>query len=351
VEAVGSIPTTPTRKQALTDVRRDDLVSNRPAPFHRDPLRDDQLVPEVVPTHPKGSLPGTQLGGRLVTMEGPPKGDAFALANAQFGGCQIVAAFIDEQVRAPVQTAAPTSQSKMVGYVMLLKVIGWLRSIDKLREPADYQAAAACVRSLFEIGVDLTLLVHANTEHPMEKLLAWERSAKLRHAETMRRYLEGQKELPVGETTPMLDFANRFRQNIEAERERYWPAQPGKKSQHPARWTGRTLSDDAEEADSLSPKGFVRFYRLRYQQICWHVHGSGTLGLSGIDELAFPGIIALALAEIAEFATVAAEMVLRLVEEWSPETERRFVELSRRREVTTAILFNQHPAHRASMKG
>jgi hypothetical protein len=95
----------------------------------------------------------------------------------------------------------------------------------------------------------------------------------------------------------------------------------------------------------LALRGFLDFYRLRYPQICWHVHGSGLAGTYGVDAETFPALMALAFREIAIFATVAAEMILRYMGRWNATTKRLFADLEHDRVATSGSLFVTRPVH------
>ena len=104
---------------------------------------------------------------------------------------------------------------------------------------------------------------------------------------------------------------------IEKLRLKHWPNHKGK---HPPRWTGRELAQDAEEADKLLAEGFKEFYRLRYPELCWYVHGSGLTGIANIRAEAIPYIGGRATTEAAKFARVVAEVVAKHMGCWDEAT-------------------------------
>jgi hypothetical protein len=104
------------------------------------------------------------------------------LASTWFRACEETSAFIDRSVRPVVERAADRRNPVDATYLgYLLRVTGWLRSLGKLNEPGDLQGASAGARALFEIAIDLTLLRH-DSDSPIQKLVDWEESAKLKYA-------------------------------------------------------------------------------------------------------------------------------------------------------------------------
>ena len=215
------------------------------------------------------------------------RGEAFALADAFFAECQVVARFIDEKVRLRVDERVGAVPGGIVFQVQMLRAIAWLRSLAKLNHPGDFQAVTAAARALFEGAVDVTLLHYDPATFPPERMDAWQDSAKLKHAETVARYLAETGRDASGEHREVLAYAKREKARIEALRSRWWPNYNGK---HPSRWTGLDLAADAKAADALLDEGFQGFYRLRYPQLCWNVHGSGAAGIANIAPEHFPFI-------------------------------------------------------------
>jgi hypothetical protein len=279
----------------------------------------------------------------------PEPGEVFALADAQYKGLTMVDGFLGEHVRPRVEAAAGANAEVAVAVDMLLRVIAWLRTFAKLTDPADYQAAAAGTRAMFEISVDLTLLHFDRRQNPVDKVKTWEMSAKLKHAEAVVRYVDGRGGVAPDGTEVLLRFPKQFGAGIRAARERHWPLNSGKPAVHPPRWTGRNLGGDAEAADRFVPAhGFVSFYEHRYRTICWNIHGSGLGGVRGLDMELFPGLTALAFTETSHFAVVAAEMALRFVGKWDTEVEVLFATFRREQKITVALMIE---AHRAQRKG
>jgi hypothetical protein len=261
---------------------------------------------------------------------------AFSMGEAHFKECQLVHDFLNARVRPRVVQAAssaPNAESEtFVG--VLLRGIAWLRTLGKLNEPADFQAGIVASRTLFEIGVDATLM-HLDPTNPAAKMLAWEDSARLKAASKLQEYFRRKGEMPTHEFDSPIDFIAANRARVEALRVTHWPGPQGN-GRHPPRWTGRDLGVDAAAATQLFSDGdFEAFYETRYPQICWNTHGSSLAGVRSITPEMFPGLSALAFQESTHFALVAAEIILRRFGLWDAEV---------------AVEFDDHSSHRTALK-
>lgn len=269
-------------------------------------------------------------------------GEAFALAHCAHAACQVVARFIDEKLRVPVAGRVRTVPHGVAFQGQLLRTIAWLRSLAKLDHPGDFQAVTAAARAVFESAVDVTLMHFDPTANGAEKLDAWEESAKLKHAQNVAEYLATLGRQPTDEEQTMVAYATREKDRIEKLRDRWWPRKTGP-SRHPSRWTGRDLASDAKAADKHLQEGFEEFYRLRYPQLCWNVHGSGLTGMANVGPEDFAFIGGRAYGDAARFSTVVANVVARQMGCWD---EASFKRLAEQVKETRVAVYLTHDAKR-----
>jgi hypothetical protein len=249
--------------------------------------------------------------------------EVLAVIRALQAECDAVAAFIDKHVRAQVDARVAAVPHGIAFQGQLLRGIAWLRSLMKLTHPGDFQGVTAGARALFEGALDVTLMHFDQATNGPEKMDAWENSAKLKHADTAADYLASAGRQPGTAEQMMATFAVRERARIEKLRMAYWPNHKGK---HPPRWTGRDLGQDAVAADRHLSEGFEEFYRLRYPQLCWNVHGSGLTGVANIRAELIPYIGGRAAADAAKFARVVAEVVSKHMGCWDEAAFKRLPE-------------------------
>ena len=283
-----------------------------------------------------------------MTIRDPGPGAAIALANAHHIGCRVVATFIDQQVRPRIDAVAASNPD--LGYLsgILLRVVEWLRTTEKLNTPGDFQAAAAGARALFEISVDLTLLEFDKAHHTFDMVRAWEASAQQRHGMKLARYYEGRTDPISDGVAAKIASAKLCEPAAKMDRAKRWPHKKGK---HPDRWTGRDLGRDAIEAETLAARGFAEFYANHYPRICLYVHGSGLARVAGLSAELFPVLSTIALETIGRFAIVAAEMTLRLAGLWDTAAERAIEDLMKTRKVAVDTVYAEHPARKGPPDG
>ncbi len=247
--------------------------------------------------------------------------EAFALASAFFEDVVTVRDFARDKVRPVVQRFSEEDADDGTVYGLFLRCMGWLATLAELKHPQHFQAALAGTRTLLEICIDLALLHHDRANFTPAKVMAWERSAKLAAAERTRRCFEG-RQLPE-EHIERVAFIDRNRDAIREERARVWPNRERPRS-HPARWTGRSLDADAEEADRFGPYGLRDYYDGRFAELCWGTHGSGLAGVRNIPERDFPGLMAIAFQDASRLGTLACELILRYFDKFDPILQQRF---------------------------
>jgi hypothetical protein len=270
--------------------------------------------------------------------------EAIALSHIGYAEAQVVARFIDEKLRAAVDERAPKAPHGIQVQGQLLRTIGWLRSLAKLNDPGgDFQATTSAARSVFESAVDVALMHFDGSANGPEKMDAWEDSAKLKHTQNVAEYLSALGRAPSGAEQTMMAYATREKARIEKLRLRWWPNENGR---HPRnRWTARDLGTDAREADKLLPEGFEEFYRLRYPQLCWNVHGSGLAGVANIAPEHFAFIGGQAYGETARFATVVAKVAAQHLGCWN---EQDFKGLAQQVKEMTVAVYLAHQAQRGA---
>jgi hypothetical protein len=86
--------------------------------------------------------------------------EAFATSAEFFAECATVHRFLVDRVHPLFAHAGGTPDADVVAG-MYLRAEWWLRTVGKLDEPQDLQAAVAACRALFELASDAVLVRHA----------------------------------------------------------------------------------------------------------------------------------------------------------------------------------------------
>lgn len=235
------------------------------------------------------------------------------LLNASAKNCDQVREFLSRSVRPVLDREVNALPYRRICRELFLRVQAWLQSVAKLNDPADFQAASAASRSIYETAVTM-VLIHHEERQSVRKLMTWEESCKLKYAERRN------STKPEEHTRT---FIKRNSARILADREATWGRNRHGKPNCPDRWTGRNLEADAKKADQYASAGFVRFYNENYTQTCWYVHGTGVVGFLDIPHDRFPLLCGLALHDVSSFSQVCAEYALRLFNRFDAISEER----------------------------
>lgn len=264
------------------------------------------------------------MSGRLsYPLRMSPRTDtpAFALGEGYYSQCQVAHWFLSESVLPIVERHVPAKDIEGGIDAAFRRAMYWLSSLTKLNHPSDFQPVIAGARALFELTVDLTLLVGDRETYPMTKLMAWEDSGKLKHAQTMIR-LAGQRRTGW-DMGPFIGYIREHSEEIQALRDKLWPSNKGP-SKHPVRWTGRSLADDAKAADTLGGVDLEDFYLHRHAELCWSTHGSGLTGVRHLSSDQFPSLVAFAFKESAQFGMRCAKLSLRYLDAFDQIAQVKF---------------------------
>jgi len=248
--------------------------------------------------------------------------------------------FMRDKVRPVVERFDKEADGTVRG--LFLRGQAWMGTLAELKHPQHFQAALAGTRTMLEIAIDLALLHHDRTNFTPAKILAWERSSKLKAAERAQRAFAGQPLPP--EQRAKIDFANNFGASIRAERATVWPGRTRSDS-HPDRWTDRSLEADAEAVDRLGGYGLRDYYDGRFAELCWGTHGSGLAGVRFIPEDTFPALIGMAFEDAGRLAVLVSELTLRYFDKFDAIMEQRFKAMERERKHWRTLGWAQAKGH------
>lgn len=260
---------------------------------------------------------------------------AFAVGDAAFRRCAHAGEFIATDVLPAILPSVMAGTADEVIVAQLVRIDYWLRSLGKLASPTDYQAVTAGCRAMLECAIDI-VLVRANPAD-FQKVLEWEESAKLKHAEALATYCQKDKDNELADRFERpIKWAAAEGARVNALRIKHGWVEKRKdgtdKPNHPDRWTSRDLGSDAREADKVQaqwtpaegpPIRLERFYETRYRELCWDTHGSGNIRRLVRPELV-PVIGAKAFYDSARISLVAASWVARHLRQWDDAMAAKF---------------------------
>ena len=212
----------------------------------------------------------------------------------------------------------PTDKEKAV-VGCYYRAYAWIFTLAMLRDPIHFQAVAAGARSLFELWVDLKLLLGDTTGRAVKRYHAFPRVERLRAAQKIVEFSDSHPALKLdcARQRALVSDPER-KQEINSLVIQLWGKDKKAKTELPRHWSGKDLA-------SRLPPGDIemeRIYNEQYPLLSWYVH-SGSAGYVGLDENALKCCFALShtiaqRASLASIELVAKEMKIMQAVEWLP---------------------------------
>ncbi|MFH1201838.1 MAG: DUF5677 domain-containing protein [Candidatus Omnitrophota bacterium] len=160
----------------------------------------------------------------------------------------------------------------------------WINSLVILNQIRCFQAVAAGTRSIFELLLDLKLIIENKINNAVEKYYVFTDIERARVAKDLVDYLEIHKDSKI-KTKVYKDFLNGDgeKKKIDALIVKYWgmdkDGQP-KKIKH---WSGWSVKTRAEKFEGI----YYEFYLQSYPLLSWHLHSVAGAGYQRVDEKGF----------------------------------------------------------------
>ena len=200
-------------------------------------------------------------------------------AKAFFDGTKAVFDFADK-VMIPLLFPLRKEQALMITY---FRMFLWIHSITLLKEFRDFQVVVAAARAIFELFMDLNLLIGNKIDKTIDKFYAFYDIEKLRIAKELIEFLEKHPnvEIKAKAHKELLSDAHQVN-TIGKLKSKYWST--CKKITH---WSGLSIKKRAE----LLGDEFETIYYRAYPIMSWYIH-AGPSGHINMEEQTFRIIFA-----------------------------------------------------------
>ena len=242
-----------------------------------------------------------------------------ACANAIFAGIQLYRGYM-QKCEPMIMSVIPRQAFKHRDgaiQAVWLRAYAWMESLEVLNQTKHIQAISAGNRSLLEFSVDLVLLHTDLTNSSGWKMHHLAFSERLKAAEQLVEFY-GADNVPANRSEAE-SFILREKNSIDDMRRALWPnAKDPSKAIHPARWTGRDLFRDVQEADSQygdeikTSLGMplAEYYRTEYRRMNWLIH-STMAGVTNLNAVYYSTAAVLALKWCQDLAMFCTQVTLR----------------------------------------
>ncbi|MFA5157005.1 MAG: DUF5677 domain-containing protein [Candidatus Omnitrophota bacterium] len=191
------------------------------------------------------------------------------------------AAELAKQVMIP-QLKALINPSKKEEIIkgLYFRMYAWMLTLVSLKDTVHFQATASAARSIFELLLDIKLLIEDKPANPIDKFEAFIQVEKFRAA---KKYVEFKK------SNPGLKYKSGLAKeklvNKPGEENRIntlivlnWGKDKKGKSKRIEHWTGWKINKRAEETG----KDYELFYHESFALLSWYLH-PGLVGIKGMS--------------------------------------------------------------------
>jgi hypothetical protein len=223
---------------------------------------------------------------------------------AFFNGTCALSALLEQSIVPVIQGMVSRSEFEDAIAGTMYRIAVWLKSLERLDHPIDIQPVFAGARSIFELVLDIKLLIVDPPSAP--KFRAFVFVERFRAAKGLVDYLD---KLPGGaakadaQRTFVGNPANQQKLEVLCKQCGWWDASKNK----PKRldhWSGKNMADRSRDAGIQ----YEELYKSYYPQLSWNVH-AGAVGVLGISPAGFESAFAVAHGIIQDLGYDAAEDV------------------------------------------
>lgn len=161
------------------------------------------------------------------------------------------------------------------------RMYAWVRSMVAMNSYIHFQGAAAATRSLFELLLDIKMLVNDETGELIKKFHAFPDIDKFNRAKKIVSFCDEHRNNTQINDSIQRTFVNYVGRKQKNEKTilRYWGKNKKGDPKRPKHWTGENVR---ERACSLGLK-YEELYVEIYSLLSWYIH-SGSTGYVGLKE-------------------------------------------------------------------
>lgn len=185
----------------------------------------------------------------------------------------------------------------------------WLNTVTSLTQIRCFQGAAAGSRAIFELLLDLKLIIENNVSDSVEKYFAFTTIEQARVANQIIDFFHKNKSSSQPNLKPIEDFImNAGRKDkIEALILKYWGKDKKGLPKKISHWSGMNVADRARKLGGL----YYEFYIRSYPIFSWQLHSAAGAGYLNVDFDYYNAVFASSHRLILEMFTTATELVAK----------------------------------------
>lgn len=206
-----------------------------------------------------------------------------SIAESFFKGTQVIFNFCETEIISRINSNKYQDEKHIVIIGIYYRMYLLYSSADLLNSYKYFQSLAAISRSLFELYLDLNIIIKDNEGEMVEKYNIFPEVEKYRAAKKLVNYFDS-----ITDSNINVDIQRKYlndvskRKHIETIIEKYWGRTRKGKLAWPEHWTGKSVSQRASDLG----KEYSEFYYEFYPQLSWHIH-SGATGYINLSKETF----------------------------------------------------------------
>ncbi len=164
---------------------------------------------------------------------------------------------------------------------LYFRMYAWMRTLVSLNDTVHFQATASAARSIFELLLDIKLVIDDNPKGALQKFDAFVEVEKFRVAKKYVDFKNHNPSLKYRGDQGKENLVNKQDEQtrIEELKELHWGRDKKDKVISPPHWSGWPLSKRAEEAG----KDYEFSYHESFGLLSWYVH-PGSVGIQGMSK-------------------------------------------------------------------
>lgn len=192
------------------------------------------------------------------------------------------AADLAQQVMTPLLKALINpSRKEEILKGLYFRMYAWMRTLISLNDTVHFQAAASATRSIFELLLDIKLIIDDNPKGAIQKFDTFVEVEKFRIAKGYVGFKNRNPALRYVGDRGKENLVNKQgeQERIEKLRELYWGKDSKDKPINPRHWSGWPTNKRAEEAGKYDEF----FYHASFGLLSWYMH-SGPTGVQGMSK-------------------------------------------------------------------
>jgi hypothetical protein len=196
-----------------------------------------------------------------------------SIAESFYKGTQVINNFCETEIIPKLKSNKSQEDKDIAITGIYYRMFLLVSSASLLNSYKYYQSIASIARSLFELYLDINIIISDSTDNSVKKFIKYPEVDKYRAASKIVNYVASNPESSIDVSVQKQFLAGEDKRiSIESMVEEYWGRTRNGKLNWPNHWTGKNVKQRASDLG----KEYEEFYFEYYPQLSWHIHSVPT---------------------------------------------------------------------------